>query len=132
MKRIIKKCREPFVYSLIGVLATAIDFTALIILTDIVKIDYRISLALAFIVAAFFNFQLQKKITFKCKDSAVGKQFLQFLGLGTIGLGINFVIITVSVEFFQIWYVTGKLGATGIAFVWNYVANKLITFNKNV
>lgn len=131
MRQIITKFREPFMYGIIGVIATVIDFVILVTLTDYVKIDYRASVVIAFLFAAIFNFYLQKKFTFRCNKSEIKKQFIQFISIGSIGMLINLAIITICVEIFNIWYVIGKIIATFIAFIWNYFANKLVTFKQN-
>jgi putative flippase GtrA len=119
---------QSFSYAGIGMMAMLLDFLILYLFVEFVKMNYLVSVILAFIIAAIFNFFAQKKFTFKDKNKNYFYQ-LSFFGLiGVIGMGINVVVVFVSVHFFGLWYMSGKLIATVIAFIWNFFANKLITF----
>ena len=103
-------------------------FTILYFSVEFLKIYYLFSIVLAFIIASIVNFFLQKRFTFKDKNKKYSLQFSSFLLIGVVGMGINLFVVYMSVELLHLWYIFGKIFATGIAFIWNFLANRFITF----
>ena len=120
--------KQAFSYALVALVATAVDFSLVYGLTEAAGLHYLWSIVLAFIAAAVVNYELQKAFTFKCQRKDRLRQFSTFLMIATVGLGINLAVVYLSVELLALWYMFGKAIATVIAFVWNFIANKCITF----
>lgn len=125
---IMKVVRQFILYGLIGLVAMGIDFALTYSLTEYLGWYYLLSVVVAFIIASMVNFVLQKKFTFRCTEKNIVKQYLLFAVIGVFGMLINVVTVFVSVEYFQLWYMYGKVIATFIAFFWNFGANKFLTF----
>lgn len=123
-----KVIRQFILYGLIGLVAMAIDFACTYSFTEYLGWYYLLSVVVAFIIASMVNFALQKKITFRCAEKNIVKQYLLFAVIGVFGMLINVVTVFVSVEYFQLWYMYGKVITTFIAFFWNFGANKFLTF----
>ena len=87
-----------------------------------------VSIVVAFIIASMVNYILQKKYTFQCDEKNVVRQYLLFMIIGVVGMLINVVTVFVGVEYFGLWYMYGKVIATFLAFIWNFGANKFLTF----
>lgn len=130
-----------FKYALVGGGATLIDFGILWLLESMSPLDYKIHLVIAFSIAFCFNFLLQKYFTFGSKGRAkIGREFVLFAAIQAIGMGINiggtifikeFVLIHLLPDHllvYSLWI--GKLIATGASFIWNFLANKFITFRQ--
>lgn len=122
--------KQFITYGLFGLIAMITDIIILYCLTDLLQVHYLISVILSFTAAAFVNFLFQKKFTFKDHQKLSAKQFSHFLIIGIVGMAINLLVISVSVEYFHIWYIYGKLIAVMIAYIWNFNANRLFTFKK--
>ena len=105
-----------------------IDFSVLYSLKEFAGVHYLLATLLAFLVASVFNFLGQKTLTFKNKQSNYGFQASSFLLVGLVGMGINLLVVFVFVRALGLWYMFGKIVAVGIAFIWNFFANKFITF----
>ncbi len=123
-----KTLRQFFQYGLIGFIAMLVDFSLLYLFAEYLLIHYLIAIALAYLGASIFNFSLQKRITFKSQSTRHLAQFSSFFLIGLVGMLTNLVVTYISVEYFLLWYFYGKFIATGVAFIWNFTANKLLTF----
>lgn len=132
MKKLFNQHQQTIIefikYAIIGVIATISDFLVLVFFTEYLLVHYIISIVVAYLFASIVNFLLQKVFTFKCKKGAYLKQFMIFFTIGLGGLLINMGIIYAGVTLFGLWYIYGKVIATFVAFIWNFIANKLITF----
>lgn len=120
--------KESFTYALLATVAMFVDFSILIILVEYFNLWYVVAVALAFSVAAFCNFLLQSTFTFSYARDNRLKRFISFFAIGVIGAVSSVIIVYVCVEFLGLWYLFGKVFATVIVFLWNFLANKFITF----
>lgn len=135
-----KKFATQFVtYGIIGLGATIIDMVLLYFLVEVVlsqnpvpifplEKQYIAAIPMAFCVAAIFNFSMQKKHTFKNRSTKLKSQLSIFITSAVIGVGINIFLISMLDNAFGWHYMVGKVFATGITFVWNFLVNKFITF----
>lgn len=114
-------------YSIVGGLATAVDFLILYILTDYAGLYYLLSATLSFIVAAFVNYNMNRRWTFQ-SNGKKRKQIPVFLTIAVMGLLINNNILYLGVTFLNWHYLLVKIFATGFVMVWNFLGNKYLTF----
>lgn len=128
IKRVLNKNRLFIGYFIIGGMAAIIDISFLYIFTEFFHIYYIFSAILSFIIAAIFNFSLNKLINFKDKSNQIFKQFFIFFITAAIGILFNILILYLLVEFFHLWYIYSKMIACLIVLLWNYNINKRITF----
>ena len=122
--------RQFIVYGMVALIPTAVDFSLLYFLTEFVGIYYMSSLVIAFTIALFVSYVAQKKLTFRNGCRKYTPQFSVFCLVSLMGLAINALIVFSAVEYFNFWYIYGKILATATVFVWNFSANKYITFEK--
>jgi len=117
-------------YCIGGGMSLLIDVGLLYVFTDFLHIHYLISATLSFIIAASYNYTFQKVLTFKNKDQNCLKQFMSFVAIALIGLGLNIILLKIQVEWFGIWYILAKIIAAAIVLIWNFLANKFFTFKE--
>jgi putative flippase GtrA len=116
-------------YSIVGGSATLVDISILYLLVDIINLHLLISIFISFILAATWNFFINKIWTFKCSKKNIQTQYLQFISIATIGLLLTFILMLIFVEIFNIWYILSKIITAIIVLIWNFSANKKWTFN---
>lgn len=119
-------------YSFVGGLAFLADFGTLTILTEYFKVYYLLSAGIAFITGLIINYILSVIWVFSeriYKNKYV--EFILFLIIGVIGLGLNELIIWEFTEKIKVHYLISKLIATIIIYFWNFFARKYLLFNKN-
>jgi putative flippase GtrA len=122
--------RQLFRFGVCGVIAFAIDYSLLYVLTEFAGINYLISAAISFSVSVVVNYIISVKWVFNVAgERSKGKDLVVFVILSLIGLGINQIVMWISVEKFAIWYMIGKLIATFVVMIWNYITRKLFLEN---
>lgn len=121
---------QLFKYGLVGGIAYSVDFGSLFFLTDVIKIHYLISAAIAFILGLLTNYALSVFWVFS-KRALEDKraEFLIFSIIGIIGLGLNEVIIWFFTESIHFHYLISKVVSTFVVFFWNFFARKKILFS---
>lgn len=123
MKRLIEQIVK---FGLVGFLCFFIDYGFMILLTEVFYINYLVSCAVSFTISVAVNYILSMLYVFQGKEN-VSKtaEFAVFVVLSVLGLGINQLVMWVTVELLGIFYMIAKIGATAIVMVWNFVTRKI-------
>jgi len=123
-----KKLMEQILkFGVVGGLAFLIDYSILYVLTEFAGLHYLISGGISFTISVIFNYLMSIFWVFETKkDQNKTRQFLIFVILSIIGLGINQIVIWLLVEKLSIHYMIAKIAATAIVMVYNFITRKLI------
>ena len=119
-------------FAVVGGLAFVVDFGLLLLLTEVVGLNYLVSATISFIVAVLFNYVLSIMWVFTNKPQAQQSKvyatfkMVLFFILSTCGLLINNAIMWAFVELFALSYILGKLVATFVVMVFNFVTRKIL------
>ena len=76
------------------------------------------------------NYVLSLTFVFDTKKGNKIKEFIIFVVLSVIGLGINQLLMWFSVDILGIFYMISKIGATAVVMVYNFITRKLILEKK--
>ena len=129
-------------FAIVGFANTAVDFGILNLLMATSGIYSGKNIfflnSISFIVAVTHSFFWNKFWTFKVKKTEATKEFLQFLIVSIVGLLINGGIVYMITTWFQpmfgmsevSWANAGKIAATVVSLVWNFIGYKFIVFKK--
>lgn len=121
---------QLFKYFFVGGIAYTADFGSLYILTDIIKVHYLISAAIAFTLGLITNYSLSIIWVFSKRTVADKRlEFILFSMIGLVGLGLNEVIIWFFTEWIHFHYLISKVFSTVVVFFWNFFARKKILFS---
>lgn len=124
----------------VGFLNTVIDFGILNLLIWLTGITGGFAIAplnaISFLCATTNSYFWNKFWTFKKVGTTPGKEFVQFLIISTIGIGMNTGIVVAGTSlispFFGLsagaWANLMKLLATFVAMVWNFLGYKFVVF----
>lgn len=121
-------------FAVIGVLNTAIDWSLYFSLTrfsDFWLEHKLLANAIAFTCAATFSYIFNRRWTFRSVDNRVFRQAMIFLMVSVMGLLINEGILHLSLSVFFVGDIIGKFVATIFSTLWNFIANKTITFRDH-
>lgn len=119
-------------FGFVGFLCFFIDYGIMVFLTEIVGIEYLISSAISFTVSVTVNYILSVTMVFETdKDKNKVKEFIIFVFLSIIGLGINQLCMWFAVEILGIHYMVSKIGATAVVMVYNFISRKIFIEKKN-
>lgn len=126
VEKLKKLIMQAFKFGIVGVISTIIDFGLLYLFTDVFGIYYLVSAAASFLISLVFNYIASMKFVFHGrKDVSKRKEFLIFAVLSICGLVINELLLRVCVDRFGMHYMLGKVFATAVVMVWNFVTRKL-------
>lgn len=115
-------------FGLVGALGLMIDFLVTWLCKEKLRLNKFIANAIGFTLAVVHNYLLNRIWTFQSDSPDILKEFLWFLVISITGLGMNTAILYVLNEKLGLSFYVSKLGAIGMVFIWNFVANSLLTF----
>ncbi|MEI6596731.1 MAG: GtrA family protein, partial [bacterium] len=132
MINFLQKYKRIIKYLIAGGTAASVDLVLLYILTDILGVWYLISACVAFSIAFFVSFFLQKFWTFRDRDKEViYKQMRIYLIVALANLALNAVLMYALVDGFKIWYMLAQFIISGLIAIESYLVYKHFIFNKN-
>lgn len=115
-------------FGVVGFSGVAVDFTVTYICKEKIKIQKYIANAIGFTVAASSNWLLNRIWTFESHNPHIATEYITFLVISIIGLGINTLILWFLTDKLKFNFYLSKLGAIGVVTVWNFFVNYMITF----
>lgn len=128
MKKLVEQIMK---FGVVGFLCFFIDYFVLFAATEILGINYLISSGISFSVSVIINYILSTKFVFQTKqDTNKMQEFMVFVILSLIGLLINQIIMWITVEKVSIYYMIGKIIATAIVMVYNFITRKIFLEHK--
>ena len=117
---------------LVSLIAFAIDFATLVALTEAAGLHYLLSAALSFLVGATVSWALSVIWVFPVRRfSSKAVEYLLFIAVGVVGLGLNEALLWVFTEPLGIFYMASKVIAAALIFFWNFGARKLVLFTAS-
>lgn len=127
--KLVKKFKTIIKFFISGTTATAVDLLFLYVFTDVFGIYYLISSVLAFVVAFFVSFGMQKFWTFRDRSKdRIYKQFSQYLTVTLFNLLINTYGMYVMVEKYEIMYLVAQFLMGGFIAVISFISYRFVIF----
>ena len=126
----IKQLAAQFMkFGVVGVIAFAIDYGVLMLLSQALGMDPVLAAGISFTVSVVFNYLASMKYVFTHREGmSRRREFVTFVVLSVIGLGINELIIWVGTGRFgtgAFAVTAAKVVATAIVMVYNFVTRKI-------
>jgi len=116
-------------YFFTGGLAFLVDFGMLVFLTEICGFYYIFSNTISFTLGLLISYTITIFWVFtKSKFSNRKLEFAFFAVIGIIGLVLTNVLLWCCTHVFGIYYLLSKIIATGIVYIWNFLAKKYWLF----
>lgn len=127
MKKLIAQVLK---FGVVGGTAFLIDYSIMIALTEFFGINYLISSGISFVVSVIYNYILSVHWVFDVdkdgdKDGDKKKEFIVFILLSVIGLGLNQLLMWVFVSRVHVFYMLAKIFVTAIVMIYNFVTRKI-------
>lgn len=117
-------------FGLVGFLCFFIDYGIMVFLTEVVGVHYLLSSGISFTVSVIVNYILSLTYVFENEKGNRVKEFVIFVVLSVIGLGINQLLMWFCVDILGIFYMISKIGATAVVMVYNFVTRKCVLENN--
>ncbi len=122
-------------FGIVGASGMVVHLCVLYLCRDVLGINTFISNTLGFIVAATTNYILNRIWTFRSHDKQVGMEYMKFIIVSLIGLGINNGTLWLSGRMLPEWNADWRfyilwIFAVGVTTLWNFLGNMLFTFKQ--
>lgn len=112
-------------YFIVGGFCTVLDFAMLFVLTHFAGLNYLTSSIISFMSGTVLNYFLCTFWIFMIRVVENRHQeFLYYVMITAIGLGLNTLLIWSFTEFIGIYFLISKLLATFVTYWWNFGARK--------
>ena len=129
MKKLIAQISK---FGVVGGTAFLIDYGVMIALTELCGINYLISSGISFVVSVIYNYILSVRWVFEVDENGdKRKEFVIFIVLSLIGLGLNQLLMWVFVSMIHIFYMVAKIIVTAIVMLYNFITRKLFLEKKH-
>ena len=115
---------------LVGMGGTSLDFLITYLLKEKGKWNKYLANSIGFMTAATSNYIFNRIWAFKSQSSQVMAQYLVFVTISLIGLGLMNFLIWVFHEKWKINFYVAKVCALIFVLVWTFSAHYLVTFSR--
>ena len=116
-------------YLLASVVALALDFGLLWLLTSRLGLHYLTSSAISYSAGAVLHYAISVRLVFRERRvSDRRKEFLGFFAIGLMGLAANQLVMRAAVEVLEQSYLIGKVAAVGVSFILTFVMRRAVLF----
>ena len=118
--------RQFMKFGVVGVIAFVIDYGLMVALTELAGVNYLVSATISFTVSVIFNYLASMRYVFTHKEGlSRRREFVIFVVLSVIGLGLNDLLMWVGSSLMGISYLIVKIVATAIVMVYNFITRKV-------
>ena len=115
-------------FAVVGFSGMVVNFGITYLMKEKVGLNKYVSNILGFVVAATTNYFLHRYWTFHSQNPQMGKEYIQFFTVSIIGVTIDTLVVYLLHDKMKVNFYISKIFATGVAMVWNFLANLLFTF----
>ncbi len=111
-----------------GALSAGLEFFVYTYLINHFQIYYQYSNVLAFVAANVLNYTLSRHWVFEKGRHSVSVEFMAFVLVALIGLGLNIFLLWILIGHLQIDYRLAKVFAIFVVVAWNFFSKKTLVF----
>lgn len=112
-------------FSIVGGIATIIDFACLFIFKEFLNFNVILANTLSFIISVTYNYIASITWVFDTNKNKNKKvQFVLFVIFSIVGLIINNIILYILTDKLNIYYLISKVVATMIVMIFNFITRK--------
>lgn len=132
MKTLVKlheKYKEIILYLVFGILTTIINVISFWLCNDILKMNYKLSNIIAWLLAVAFAFITNKLIVFESKQNIL-REGIVFFGARVFSLFVDMIIMIAMIDYLKIHALISKIIVNIIVVIINYIFSKYFIFQK--
>ena len=115
-------------FGIVGCSGMIVDFGVTWLCKEKFRWNKYLSNSLGFVLAATNNYIWNRLWTFQSQSEAVAREYVSFVIIAIVGLGINNTIIYLLHERLHLNFYLSKLIAIGCVTLWNFTMNYVFTF----
>ena len=115
-------------FCVVGATGVIVDFGLTYLLKEKLKLNKYVANSTGFICAATSNYIFNRIWTFQSQNPDIAGQYLTFIGISLVGLGLNNAIIYLLHGRGKLNFYFSKLMAMAVVTLWNFFMNYFFTF----
>lgn len=126
------RCPEIYKFLVVGICAAISTLSLTILFTSIIGMYYVISVAIAFEITLIWGFFAHDRWTFSSvpKSTKPIIRFIKYNIFSIAGLGVNEVVLVFFTQFVKFHYSISEIIAIMVAFLFNYLVHKKISWKN--
>ena len=114
-------------FLVVGGIAFAIDYGVFLLLHTLAGAPYVLASAVSLTLSLVVSYVLSVRFVFEPRPGrSVAVELAVYLAISLVAIGLNQLVLLASVELLRLAPEVGKLVATGVVLVFNFVARKLL------
>lgn len=114
-------------FLVVGLLSFAFDYGLFFVLFHYFGVQYLVASTISFSLSLVLNYFLTLKFVFEAKPGRnMAVEFAVYVGLNIVALGLNQLILFLTVAGLGASPLIGKLVATAVVLVYNFISRKLL------
>lgn len=127
-------------FGVVGTSGFLIDFSITALLYELLGLSIILATGVGFCFGATSNYILNRRWTWKSTNPDVRGEYIKFLAVSLMGLGIHYLVLLASMEWLEVSFSLfgfevnsdwcSKLIATAVVMIWNFLVNNFYTFRK--
>lgn len=115
-------------FAIVGLSGMVVNFGVTYLCKEKMQMNKYLSNILGFVIAATSNYFLHHYWTFQSQNQQMGKEYVQFFVVSVVGVTIDTLVVYLLHDKLKLNFYLSKVFSTGVAMVWNFLANLLFTF----
>lgn len=122
-------------FGIVGASGMVVHFSVLYLFKEVVGLNPFLANSIGFVTAATTNYILNRIWTFRSQEKQVAVEYLKFILVSVIGLGVNNGTMWITGKLLPDWFNDWRfyliwVFAVGVTTLWNFFGNMLFTFRK--
>ena len=122
-------------FGIVGASGMLVHFSVLYLFKEVVGLNPFLANTIGFVTAATTNYILNRIWTFRSQEKQVAVEYLKFILVSIIGLGVNNGTMWITGKLLPDWFEDWRfyliwVFAVGVTTLWNFFGNMLFTFRK--
>ena len=122
-------------FGIVGASGMVVHFGVLYLFKEVVGLNPFLANTIGFVTAATTNYILNRIWTFRSQEKQVAVEYLKFILVSVIGLGVNNGTMWITGKLLPDWFEDWRfyliwVFAVGVTTMWNFFGNMLFTFRK--
>lgn len=114
-------------FLVVGVISFTVDYGLFFVLFHYFGVQYIVASTISFSLSLVLNYLLTLKFVFEAKPGRnIAWEFVIYIGLNIVALGLNQLILFLTVDTLGFSPLIGKLIATAVVLVYNFISRKIL------
>lgn len=122
--------KQITLFLFVGGGCAAFDLSLMFFFVEIANLTIRVSFILAITLSTLLNYVLNIKLVFTSGRHKKNKEIVLFILNSLLAIALNYLIMFVMINMFDVWYLLSRSVALIIVSIMNFILRKYLIFLK--